>query len=446
MKTTTILLVIILITNLYPQGGWIEQSSGVTVQLTSVSCLGIYDINAWICGYSGTVLRTTNRGVNWLNVSGNGIPATVSLTNIIGFDANTALTTGNISSNTYVYRTTNGGSNWVQVFFQAGGFINAIGLISNNHFFMEGNPVGGRWSLWKSTNLGANWDSTGLYLPQAGNETGWNNAMFCYYGDKIWIGTNNTGLYYSSNRGSNWVIQPTFPEINSFALYFKQMSLDGYLGGATMLFTSNGGLNWSPKSAPGTGNFGGITGHSYFGDHTYYVRSDNKIYYNSNGGNFTIDYTAPTGNYRHVSGSLVYGPFWAIRDNGGITFHDYFGGINRIGSEIPGEFSLHQNYPNPFNPATKIKFDVASVSRFRGNDNIVLKIFDIMGREIAVLINEQLQPGTYEVEWDGSNYTSGVYFINMRTDAFYEPTGSKNRGSASLSTGYSETKKMVLIK
>lgn len=103
---------------------WEEQTSGVTVQLTSVS--PISPTNIWVCGYSGTVLRTTNGGTNWSNVSGGGIPNTVSLVNIWGIDANTALVAGYLGSDTWVWRTSNAGANWVQVFSQPGGFINGI--------------------------------------------------------------------------------------------------------------------------------------------------------------------------------------------------------------------------------------------------------------------------------------------------------------------------------
>ena len=99
-------------------------------------------------------------------------------------------------------------------------------------------------------------------------------------------------------------------------------------------------------------------------------------------------------------------------------------------NNIPDKFNLFQNYPNPFNPVTKIKFDVASGFRSGayGNDRVVLKVNDILGKEIQTLVNEKLQPGTYEVTFDGSNLPSGVYFYQ-------------------LSTGnYSETKKMLMIK
>ncbi len=114
-------------------------------------------------------------------------------------------------------------------------------------------------------------------------------------------------------------------------------------------------------------------------------------------------------------------------------------GINQISTEIPEKFSLLQNYPNPFNPSTKIRFSIPADSRLRGNDKLELKVFDILGREIASLIprgQEGLSPGTYEVEFDGTNYSSGLYYYTLVvTDT-----------SASLSTGFTQTKKMVLIK
>jgi len=99
-------------------------------------------------------------------------------------------------------------------------------------------------------------------------------------------------------------------------------------------------------------------------------------------------------------------------------------GINQIGTEIPEKFSLSQNYPNPFNPVTKIKFDISGISLAQ----TFLYVYDLIGREIAVLVNQHLKPGTYEVDFDGSNLPSGVYYYKLE------------------SGGFIETKKMVLIK
>jgi hypothetical protein len=99
-------------------------------------------------------------------------------------------------------------------------------------------------------------------------------------------------------------------------------------------------------------------------------------------------------------------------------------GIKNISSEIPSSYSLSQNYPNPFNPVTKIKFDISANSV----GQTFLSVYDLLGREVATLVNEQLQPGTYEVTFDGSNLPSGVYFYRLS------------------SGNYIETKKMLMIK
>ncbi len=102
-------------------------------------------------------------------------------------------------------------------------------------------------------------------------------------------------------------------------------------------------------------------------------------------------------------------------------------GINYISSEIPKQFSLSQNYPNPFNPNTKIRFEIPSNVKSQ-TSNVSLIIYDILGNEIATIVNDKLSPGTYEAGWNASGYTSGVYFYKL------------------ISDGFDESKKMILIK
>jgi len=76
-------------------------------------------------------------------------------------------------------------------------------------------------------------------------------------------------------------------------------------------------------------------------------------------------------------------------------------------SQIPASFELYQNYPNPFNPSTLIKFQVAN------STHVSLKVYDIIGREVAVLVNEVKEPGTYEVTFNAKELSSGIYFYKM---------------------------------
>ena len=113
----------------------------------------------------------------------------------------------------------------------------------------------------------------------------------------------------------------------------------------------------------------------------------------------------------------------------GFGISDFFTvDINKINTEIPYKFELFQNYPNPFNPTTNIRFSIPIDSRFLGNYNVILKVYDILGKEIATLVNEKLSPGTYEVDFNGRNLTSGVYFYCLQTN------------------NHTETKKMSLLK
>lgn len=97
-------------------------------------------------------------------------------------------------------------------------------------------------------------------------------------------------------------------------------------------------------------------------------------------------------------------------------------GINNISSEIPERFKLNQNYPNPFNPSTKINFQIPK------SDFVTLRVYDVTGKEISSLVNQQLSAGTYEVDFDASSLASGVYYYKLTSGKF------------------SEVKKMMLVK
>jgi hypothetical protein len=107
----------------------------------------------------------------------------------------------------------------------------------------------------------------------------------------------------------------------------------------------------------------------------------------------------------------------------GIVYGDTnFTAIHSSQSEVPVSYQLFQNYPNPFNPSTKIKYTIAK------SGDVMLKIFDVLGKEVNTLVSKKQRPGTYEADWDGTYYTSGVYFYKLTSGDF------------------SETKSMVLLK
>ena len=108
-------------------------------------------------------------------------------------------------------------------------------------------------------------------------------------------------------------------------------------------------------------------------------------------------------------------------------FSDPTIGITPISNETPKDFSLSQNYPNPFNPNSKIRFQIAKGVRSETSD-VRLIVYNLLGEVVTTLVNERLNPGTYEVDFNGSRFASGVYFYALKTE------------------NYSETKKMLMVK
>jgi hypothetical protein len=104
------------------------------------------------------------------------------------------------------------------------------------------------------------------------------------------------------------------------------------------------------------------------------------------------------------------------------NFEDLPTGIDDDENIIANDFKLYQNYPNPFNPATTIKFTIPALETRHASSlqNITLKIFDILGREIKTLVNEQKPAGTYEVQFDASQLSSGVYFYQLSAGNFIQ--------------------------
>ncbi len=226
--------------------------------------------------------------------------------------------------------------------------------------------------------------------------------------------------------------------------------------------STNGGLNWSAlkrvnDDPPGKQQFMSwmtvdeITGHIYivFYDRRNYTDNQNDVYvaYSTDGGEnfvnlrvsqspFLTTGSAFIGHYINIDAyNNVIRPIWTRWVAGNLSIWtaiaDNLVNIHEINSEVPQKFRLYQNYPNPFNPKTRIKFDIPKFPLTKGGQRGLftrLLIYDIVGQELSSLVNQQLNPGTYEVVWDASEYPGGVYFYRLTAG------------------DYLETKKMLLIK
>ena len=147
-----------------------------------------------------------------------------------------------------------------------------------------------------------------------------------------------------------------------------------------------------------------------------------------NAGPFFGDYT----NITAANGKVR--PIWARLGNSGnqtsvwTAIIDFPVAVENHNKKIPESYTLEQNFPNPFNPSTTIKFTVPKSGKQL--KHVTLKVYDVLGKEIASLVNEDLSPGTYRIDWNASDFSSGVYFYKLTSGA----------------GAFSETKKMILSK
>jgi hypothetical protein len=214
----------------------------------------------------------------------------------------------------------------------------------------------------------------------------------------------NAEIYYkrSTNSGENWGADTRLTNNSNMSRY-SSISVSGSVvhlvwedtrdGNLEIYYkrSTNGGSNWGTDTQL-TSNSGnsGISSVSVSGSVVHVVWSDNRD------GNPEIYYKRdPTGN---------------------IT------GIENIGSEILDEFQLFQNYPNPFNPSTTISYQLPV------SGPVTINVYDLLGREVATLLNEEKSAGSYEVNFNASILSSGIYFYKLQAGVFVE------------------TKKMILIK
>jgi hypothetical protein len=209
-----------------------------------------------------------------------------------------------------------------------------------------------------------------------------------------------------------------------------------------LMYTTTGGCSWSPNEKLYDSLAASLNDTVRIDCGTSYVVLTSQTTVNIFGQNRVkkIFRSNPSNGREYLQGIGVYGAYggggtsyWAQSLLGcvldGVVYGDTsLVGIELISTEIPQLYNLYQNYPNPFNPTTKIRFSIPPYQVGQGDRLVILKIYDVLGKEIATIVNEQLNPGTYEVEWNAEDYPSGIYFYTLITNTF------------------SQTNKMVIIK
>jgi photosystem II stability/assembly factor-like uncharacterized protein len=392
------------------------------------------------------VYKSTNSGVNWIDITGNLIsnPEPYSVWAVDGnvIYAADGGSNGGAGGNARVWKTTNGGTTWTNILTTGGslGFINGIVFsrtMPSFGFIQSDPPNGTPQPFWiaKTTDGGNNWAVTSA--PSMSSTYGIFNTLVAidnqFYGYGVYpdpnvhITTDGGTTWNSRNLGitGNGTYGFAFSSDKTYGIAVTENSLP------TIGRTTNGGVNWSPV------NTGSVTYIDFwhrmkwvYGTSVCFLTgetSTGSIVKKStdNGATWVTQTTPAVSGLMNIdlvnSSGSVYA--YAVANDGKvIRLQQQLTGINPVNSNIPADFTLHQNYPNPFNPVTKIKFALPN------SGNVKLVVFDLLGREVTALVNEQLNPGTYEVDWNASNYPSGVYYYQL------------------IAGEYSETKKMILIK
>ncbi len=399
--------------------GWTVQPAGTSDTLYTVKAV---DNNVvWAAGSSGGVLRTTNGGATWDSV-GRGAIGTATLFSIDAVDANTALVASYSGTAGTIYRTTNGGAIWTNVFSQTGGIIAGIRMKSSTEGYAVGIPVAGKWTVIKTTNGGSSWTHIPNEPPQVGDES----ATFGIdlTGNTLSFGTDNGKIYRSTDLGTTWNSDSiSGNSINALHFNSSSTGLASFGNGSTDRST-NGGVSWDSGGTAGSNVVNCISGLNS----EYWAIIGNNISYTKDTGK---TWTLATPGFHGLiplqavsftsAASAVNG--WAVGQSGIILHYQRLAtGMLPDAHPLPTSFKLEQNYPNPFNPGTSIHFDIPKAS------HVVLKIYDVLGREVATLVNEIRPPGSYSSAWNASTVPSGVYFYHLQAGTF------------------SETKKMMLVK
>ncbi len=421
LKTLTIIIILFLTQSNFAQ--WTNPD--LTLTGRQIQCFA-YVNSTILSGTDQGLVRSTNNGANWTNIGG-GLPYTniraLILTESSAFNLLAGMVSGRISMST------NYGDNWTafpaeseQLPFLAN--IYCILERSNSSNYLVGTERGVYLlpqyyplSTWIPINTG---------LPSSETKV----RTLVENNGEVFAGT-NSGVFQLS--GSSW-------DDKSFGLTNTNVTALTSLGGNLFAGTSQGsvggvyissdnGNNWtlslndawiSSFLTVGSNIFAGSVGNGIWRS-TNYGNSWSQI--NDGLGSGAYNVLSVGADDQYLFAGTVSSSIWRRLLSQVVT------DVNDGASLQPSEFSLAQNYPNPFNPSTTIKYTIPNItlSGVEGS-RVQLKVYDVLGNEVAVLVNEEKPAGSYEVNFDASQLSSGIYFYKLQAGSF------------------TETKKMILVR
>lgn len=412
---------------------WKVKSSFFT--LSNLTAMEFEDDSVgWLAGESGALFKTTNQGKTW-----NYIPLfSMNLTSLFSPKKNT-LFAG--SDNGDVLRTTDGGKIWN---------ITRTGDYYNIHFFQFATPMKG-WlgrssaQLMKTIDGGLTWVEDSLMARQilfVDSLHGWLLEPLPVLLSRDLSGTSIGRFFRTTNGGTSWEMLPS-PRIirklfflsSTKGWYVSDANWPSAVGGIDSLFgTTDGGLTWEYiAQTPGPE----IDEIGFMSEGEGWANGAQTIYHTTDGGKtFHLSLRKPYAT-RFDRDHLRFNSSttgWNFGPNGVLLkYEKQTVNVKQLsGVNSPETIVLKQNYPNPFNSTTHFQFAIAQPqadaplaqdSRF-----VTLKVYDILGREIATLVNDNLRMNYYTLDWNASGVSSGVYFYRLQAGNF------------------SQTKKLLILK
>lgn len=382
--------------NVSSQTEWQIQNSGTTEDLWTIDFIN--ENTGFIAGSGGLILKTTNAGDNWTGLH-------AGFNNLIGvdfIDEQTGWVSGHDGT---IYKTTNGGINWI---------IKNCPTSRNLFFVQFVNPNTGYISsdagVLKSTDAGESWNfsflsSIPVYRVYFFNET---------HG---WFGDNIANQFLSSNGGLHWLYTQNVPGAGNISYEFINQWTGWAVGyNNSIIKTTDGGYNWT-KQNDGlsiTTQLRDVEFINNSSDTGWIVGRSNTVLKTTNSGNNWFTMNTPV-NEEFTSVKFVNSKTGWIAGFNGVILKITNGditGVNSVNGKVPVGFNLSQNFPNPFNPSTNIRFSLPE------SGNVSLNVYDVSGKEVAELLNEFTVKGNYEIKFDASQLSSGIYFYKLVAGAF----------------------------
>ena len=414
---TSLLVLFFLTSNI--RSGWREVPPPTTKSLSKLSFLD--SLRGWVAGFDGTILRTTNGGLSW-QAQNAGVTNHVHDIFMLNERLGWALAFQNyLDTNTWygtqILRTTDGGETWTHRDYPiAGEFFNTI-LFRDS---LRGWIAGEYGHMVRTTDAGASWIPVEV---DSSDFSRWRLLNIQFFTPRYGFASGGhidiIGVVWrTTNGGVRWTPEPVSPEPVHALHMIDSLNILGISGdvdyGASTIRTTDGGESWR------------YTYLDIFGEPlalSFRTRSEGWVPLGFVG---RLMYTLDTGATWSVVDVPKRRPMhdlaftdsltgYAVGDSGMILkFHPSFVPVGEHPPVPTSSFALLQNYPNPFNPTTKIEFRIAN------REFVSLSVYDVLGREVATLVNEVKQPGEYAVQFDASTFAGGVYFYRLHAGSFVQ--------------------------